>query len=260
MYSSDPESNSAMTAFHQCSRTVTTLAYQTVLELTTHTEISEMLCQALANISATCPNLLQQCFAPEDVDQLKSLHLLEMKDYLVKIARNRVTAKELEGCAERSPKAIIPQRPATTPREEKESSGGAGTRTSDASAMRSIGETTRGPRIFHASTIRPAQAEVTKPPAPLQKPASDYDDYYKESEEEGAPDNPVVEDKAKEQPASSSPGPVYPLKKEAVSIRGDDEGPWGSGEARTLTGGTAGRLGGPGGLLGLCCLLLWILL
>jgi hypothetical protein len=242
-----------MTAFHQCSRTVTTLAYQTVLELTTSKEISEMLCQALANISATCPNLLQECFAPEDVDQLKSLHLLEMKDYLVKIARNRVTSKELEGCAERSPKDIIPQRPATTPR-------GGYEETSDASAMRSIGETTRGPRIFHASTSRPVHVEVTKPPAPLQKPASDYDDYYKESEEEGAPDNPVVEDKAKEQPASSSPGPVYPLKKEAASIRGDDEGPWGSGEARTLTGGAAGRLGSPGGLLGLCCLLLWIFL
>ncbi len=57
-----------------------------------------MLCQALANISATCPNLLQECFAPEDVDQMRSLHLQEMKEFLLRIVKGRVSAEQLEGC------------------------------------------------------------------------------------------------------------------------------------------------------------------
>jgi hypothetical protein len=87
-----------MSDFQQCSYRITTLAYQTVLELTTHTEISEMLCQALANISSTCPNLLQECFAVEDVDQMRSLHLQEMKEFLLRIVKGRVSAEQLEGC------------------------------------------------------------------------------------------------------------------------------------------------------------------
>jgi hypothetical protein len=87
-----------MADFQQCSYRITTLAYQTVLELTTHAEISEVLCQALANISATCPNLLQECFAPEDVDQMRSLHLQEMKEFLLRIVKGRVSAQQLDGC------------------------------------------------------------------------------------------------------------------------------------------------------------------
>ncbi len=93
-----PRATQVMADFQQCSYRITTLAYQTVLELTTHTEISEMLCQALANISATCPNLLQECFAAEDVDQMRSLHLQEMKEFLLRIVKGRVSAEQLEGC------------------------------------------------------------------------------------------------------------------------------------------------------------------
>ncbi len=57
-----------------------------------------MLCQALANISTTCPNLLQECFAAEDVDQMRSLHLQEMKEFLLRIVKSRVSAEQLDGC------------------------------------------------------------------------------------------------------------------------------------------------------------------
>jgi hypothetical protein len=48
-----------MTEFQQCSYRITTSTYQRVLDLTIRTEISGLLCQALANISDTCPNTLQ---------------------------------------------------------------------------------------------------------------------------------------------------------------------------------------------------------
>jgi len=257
-----------MSSFHQCSRTIISSTYQAVLDLTTHAQILRMLCQALTNVSATCPSHLRECFAPEDVEQLKSLHLQEMKDYLVQIARNRVTATELEGCERRSnvEEEIFTRPASTTGRGYGEKEGGSGVQrmsgaASDDSATRSVVETTRGPRID--STARPAVVELTKPPAPLQKPAKSYDDYYQEPEEElrdKEGGSTVGDKKAKDQPASSSPGPIYPLKKEAASIRGDDEGPWGAGEARTLTGGTGGRWGRSSGLLGLCCLIVRIFL
>ena len=43
-----------------------------------------MLCTALTNISATCPQHIRECFAPEDVDQMKNDHLQEMKEFLIK--------------------------------------------------------------------------------------------------------------------------------------------------------------------------------
>ena len=87
-----------MSGFQQCSHHITTAAYQTVLDMTTHAEILHLLCQALSNISATCPALLRECFAPEDVDQMRSLHLQEMKEFLLRIAKHRVAAQELEHC------------------------------------------------------------------------------------------------------------------------------------------------------------------
>jgi hypothetical protein len=88
----------AMVEFQQCSYSITTTTYQAVLELTTPPEISRMLCHALANISAICPTLLSTCFAPEDVAQMKSLHLQEMKEFLLRIAKHRVAAGQLDDC------------------------------------------------------------------------------------------------------------------------------------------------------------------
>jgi hypothetical protein len=89
-----------MSSFQQCSHYITSSTYQDVLDLTTHTEIFRMLCRALANISNTCPTLLKECFGPDDVAQMKSLHLQEMRDFLLRISKNRVSAKELESCSE----------------------------------------------------------------------------------------------------------------------------------------------------------------
>jgi hypothetical protein len=89
-----------MVEFQQCSYRITTTSYQSILELTTQSEIASMLCQVLTNISTSCPALLKECFATEDVEQMKQLHMQEMKEFLLRVAKNRITAKQLEDCIE----------------------------------------------------------------------------------------------------------------------------------------------------------------
>jgi hypothetical protein len=46
--------------------------------------MATLLCTALTNISLSCPHHISECFAPEDVEQMKNLHLQEMKEFLIK--------------------------------------------------------------------------------------------------------------------------------------------------------------------------------
>jgi hypothetical protein len=50
-------------------------------------EVATVLCDALNNISSNCPAQIKECFLPEDVHQMKTLHLLEMKDFLLRLLR-----------------------------------------------------------------------------------------------------------------------------------------------------------------------------
>jgi len=47
-------------------------------------DVSSLLCEALTNISRTCPAHIRECFAPEDVEQMSNLHLQEMKEFLIR--------------------------------------------------------------------------------------------------------------------------------------------------------------------------------
>ena len=243
-----------MSGFQQCSHHITTAAYQTVLDMTTHAEILHLLCQALSNISATCPALLRECFAPEDVDQMRSLHLQEMKEFLLRIAKHRVSAQELEHCT-----VVRRWEPLDQPTTRLMSTASPATHrwystvvVTEAATTTTTTTTTPRPLIIPILTSRRPVIVVRQPEQP-QPVSRSFDDYYDNSEEEeevkiGDKEKGLIgENLAKEQQPSSSTGGSaslrYPLK-EAATIGGDDEGGnWvagKTGQARTLTG-AAGR-------------------
>jgi len=96
----DEESSAAMNNFQTCSHSTSSTIYTTVLDLDDIIKIIESLCAGLQNISSECPGLLATCFAPDDVKQMKTLHLQEMKKFYYTLVQDRIPKNALESCDE----------------------------------------------------------------------------------------------------------------------------------------------------------------
>merc|ERR1712212_449982 len=60
--------------------------------------ISHKLCKALTTIGTVCIKYLHQCFAEDDVKQMRKSHLEEMKTFLLRISEYKVTNNVFENC------------------------------------------------------------------------------------------------------------------------------------------------------------------
>jgi len=96
----DEESSAAMNKFQTCSHSTSSTIYTSVLDLDDTNTIIESLCAGLHNISSECPGLLATCFAPDDVKQMKTLHLQEMKKFYYTLVEDKIPKNALESCDE----------------------------------------------------------------------------------------------------------------------------------------------------------------
>ncbi|XP_023332100.1 uncharacterized protein LOC111704180 [Eurytemora carolleeae] len=94
----DREYIQSQTKFQSCSHAVSTQIYQTFQQVTEAARVAELVCDALNNISSSCPSLLQECFAPGDVRQMVRLHLQEIKGYLVNLSTVKLDNSSLDTC------------------------------------------------------------------------------------------------------------------------------------------------------------------
>merc|ERR1719206_1630626 len=95
---SDEKTREIQTMFQTCSHSTATSVYQTIQDITSVKIISHKLCKALTTIGTVCIKHLYQCFAEEDVKQMRKSHLEEMKTFLLTISEEKVAEDVFENC------------------------------------------------------------------------------------------------------------------------------------------------------------------
>merc|ERR1719233_2791447 len=95
---SDDKALEVQTKFQTCSHSTATSVYQTIQDITGVKNISHKLCKALTTIGTVCIKHLYQCFAEDDVKQMRKSHLEEMKRFLQRIVQGKVPGSALDNC------------------------------------------------------------------------------------------------------------------------------------------------------------------
>jgi len=95
---SDEKTREIQTMFQTCSHSTATSVYQTIQDISSVKIISHKLCKALTTIGTVCIKHLYQCFAEDDVKQMRKSHLEEMKTFLLRISEEKVTQNVFENC------------------------------------------------------------------------------------------------------------------------------------------------------------------
>merc|ERR1719206_1712502 len=95
---SDEKTREIQTMFQTCSHSTATSVYQTIQDITSVKIISHKLCKALTTIGTVCIKHLYQCFAEDDVKQMRKSHLEEMKTFLLRISEEKVAEDVFENC------------------------------------------------------------------------------------------------------------------------------------------------------------------
>ena len=81
-----------------CSHTISTEVYHDIQDLDSPKKISQKLCKALSAIGTVCVKDLNQCFATEDLLQMRKSHLEEMKSFLLRISQDKLKKNALDDC------------------------------------------------------------------------------------------------------------------------------------------------------------------
>jgi len=81
-----------------CSHTISTEVYHDIQDLESPKKISQKLCKALSAIGTVCVKDLNQCFATEDLLQMRKSHLEEMKSFLLRISQDKLKKNALDDC------------------------------------------------------------------------------------------------------------------------------------------------------------------
>ena len=89
----------AQKKFAECSHSASTLAYQAIVTMAAPSPrtVAATLCKTLATIGTVCVKDLAQCFADDDLKQMKISHIDEMKKYLSGLS-DLVTESSLDKC------------------------------------------------------------------------------------------------------------------------------------------------------------------
>jgi len=95
---SDSRTTEIQKQFQNCSHEISTAVYEESLDMFSPSKITYKLCKALSDIGSICVNHLKQCFATEDVKQMRKSSLEEMKEFLIRIVDGKVTSDSLNAC------------------------------------------------------------------------------------------------------------------------------------------------------------------
>jgi len=85
-------------SFQNCSHEISTAVYEASLQIESSKLLGAKLCKALTDIGTVCVKHLRECFARDDVIQMKRSSLLEMKDFLIRIVNGKVEEDALDDC------------------------------------------------------------------------------------------------------------------------------------------------------------------
>ena len=85
-------------SFQNCSHEISTAVYEASLQIESRKLLASKLCKALTDIGTVCVKHLRECFARDDVVQMKKSSLTEMKDFLIRIVNGKVEADALDDC------------------------------------------------------------------------------------------------------------------------------------------------------------------
>ena len=85
-------------SFQNCSHEISTAVYEASLQIESRKLLAGKLCKALTDIGTVCVKHLRECFARDDVVQMKKSSLTEMKDFLIRIVNGKVEADALDDC------------------------------------------------------------------------------------------------------------------------------------------------------------------
>jgi len=94
----DDTTRSVQEKLQKCSHTISTGVYTEIQDLTSSKKIADKLCTALAAIGTVCVKDLNECFATEDLLQMRKSHLEEMKSFLLRISQDKVKKNALDDC------------------------------------------------------------------------------------------------------------------------------------------------------------------
>merc|ERR1712106_702325 len=95
---SDEKTIEFQTKFQTCSHSTSTSVYQTIQDLTSVKIISDKLCKALTTIGTVCVKHLNECFAEDDVRQMRKSHVEQMKAFLLRIVHGKAPSNALDNC------------------------------------------------------------------------------------------------------------------------------------------------------------------
>merc|ERR1712037_1066528 len=85
-------------SFQNCSHEISTAVYEASLQIESSKLLAGKLCKALTDIGTVCVKHLGECFARDDVIQMKKSSLAEMKDFLIRIVNGKVNEDALDDC------------------------------------------------------------------------------------------------------------------------------------------------------------------
>jgi len=95
----DDTTSAVLKKLGDCSHKISTAVYTDIQELTSVSTISAKLCTALSAIGTVCVKDLNQCFATDDLLQMRKSHLDEMKSFLLRISQGKnVSEDALDNC------------------------------------------------------------------------------------------------------------------------------------------------------------------
>jgi len=95
---SDERTVEIQTEFQTCSHSTSTAVYQAIHSLSSAKLVANKLCKALTTIGTVCIKKLSECFAVEDLLQMRKSHLEEMKNFLLRISSEKVSDDALDNC------------------------------------------------------------------------------------------------------------------------------------------------------------------
>merc|ERR1711971_794947 len=94
----DDTTSAVLKKLGDCSHTISTEVYTDIQVLTSVSTISAKLCTVLSAIGTVCVKDLKQCFATDDLLQMRKSHLDEMKSFLLRISQGKVSENALDNC------------------------------------------------------------------------------------------------------------------------------------------------------------------
>ena len=95
---SDSQTLAIQQSFQNCSHEISTSVYEASLQMESTILLTGKLCKALTDIGTLCVKHLKECFASDDVIQMKRSSLAEMKDFLIRIVNGKVKKDALDDC------------------------------------------------------------------------------------------------------------------------------------------------------------------